>query len=315
MNQLITKIREKYRTPGEVMRALALDENLLREESPPEMSKRDKAALAGLKTMLAEDASLGEITEFVRALSALETGGSAEGEEEEISEEFGNEDTESEDDAPGAIAEVNSGVPGAEGEGEEAASDEPAAQIHAMLKNKLSPEEMAQIGELLEKIAAPEDEGEESDEHDAEVTDKPEEENPEGEDEDEEDDMTTQDKDLVTRPAMDEAIKAAVASAEKRAKANAKEVRDAEHAVRPWVGELAMAFDSAEDVYRQALTMLKVPGAKTIHVSALPDVLKLIPRPGQQATPAREVSLGMDAAAAADFGKMFPNAGRITLAH
>jgi hypothetical protein len=319
MNQLITAIRARYRTPGEVMRALALDENLLREENPPEMSKRDKAvraALAELGCTIAQDASLPEITELLKAVTAFETGSGAEEEEEEIGEEFEDgEDPESEDDAPGAVTEPNSGIPGAEEEeGEEVGTDEPVAKLHSMLEGKFSPEEMARIGELLEKISDPDGEEGDADEH--EEHEEPEEEKAEGKDGDEEDDDMNQDnKDLVTRPAMDEAIKAAVADAEKRAKATAKEVRAAENAVRPWVGELAMAFDSAEAVYRKALNLLNDPDADAIHASALPAVLRRTPRPGQHANPAREVSLGMDAATAADFGKMFPNVARIGVAH
>jgi hypothetical protein len=118
-------------------------------------------------------------------------------------------------------------------------------------------------------------------------------------------------KDLVTKPAMDAAIQSAVAAERERAKG----VDEAKRTVRPWVGELQMAFDSGEAVYRTALESLGIPGAKTIHPSALADVLRLTPRPGQPVAPAREVSLGMDSASADSFAKMFPNASRITLAH
>lgn len=106
-------------------------------------------------------------------------------------------------------------------------------------------------------------------------------------------------KDMVDKGAMDAAIQAASDATARRVtaevRATERAIRDAETDVRPYVGELAMSFDSAEEVYRHALGMLKVPEAKTIHSSALPTILhmqqKAGARPAERATPA----LGMDA--------------------
>jgi hypothetical protein len=316
MTKIIDALREKYRTPQAALRALGLDEGLLREDDKETMSKRDKAVRAGLKEMLAQDASLAEMTEFLKTLNASGAEGAAEG--------FGEheDDEDGEDEIPGAVTEPNAGLPaGAEGEehGEEVATDEPAAAIHAILKDKCSPEELAQIGELLEKIAMPEGdeddedvEGEEhnepaSGEHEGEDEDS-EEDTTEGEDEDEEDDMN---KDLVTRPAMDEAIKVAVANAEKRAAEKANALRAAERAVEPYVGKLALdAAVDADGVYRHALTSLGVEDAATIHPSALKSLLKAMPLPGSN-TQRREPRLAQDAAAAKATLDRFPNAGRL----
>jgi hypothetical protein len=119
-------------------------------------------------------------------------------------------------------------------------------------------------------------------------------------------------KDLVTKPAMDAAIQSAVAAERERAKG----VDEAKRTVRPWVGELLIAFDSGEAVYRKALSLLNVEGAdKVKDPDALPILLKLTPRPGQPVAPAREVSIGMDSASADSFSKMFPGAGRIEIAY
>lgn len=113
---------------------------------------------------------------------------------------------------------------------------------------------------------------------------------------------------LVTRRAMDEAIKGAVAKAENRVARREKARREAERAVRPYVGELAMdGATSAAGVYRKALSLLGVEGVDKIDASALPLVLKHAARPGAR----REVSLGMDSAAAADFHARFPHAARL----
>jgi hypothetical protein len=251
------------------------------------------------------------MTEFLKALNAS----GSEGASEEGFGEHDDEDEDGEDEIPGAVTEPNAGLPavaekdGEEHTGEEVAHDEPIRAIHALLDGKVSPEIMVQVGQLLEKAVTAEGaESDDDEDNEGEDENSEEEDDAEGEDEDEEDDMN---KDLVTKPAMDAAIQSAVAVERKRASG----IDDAKRAVRPWVGELSMAFDSGEGVYRKALTMLGVDGAKTIHASALASVLKLVPRPGQHVTPAREVSLGMDAAASADFSKMFPGAARIEIAY
>lgn len=112
----------------------------------------------------------------------------------------------------------------------------------------------------------------------------------------------------VTKAAMD----AALAAAEKRIKAEARQeqsaITTALRTVRPWVGELAMSFDSAEGVYRHTLGMLGVSKAKTIHASALQDLLEAQPKPGSRTAAERPA---MDAAAAKSFAERYPNAARI----
>lgn len=124
-------------------------------------------------------------------------------------------------------------------------------------------------------------------------------------------------------PAMDAAIDAAVKKAttgmvtQQAMDAAITGVRTANHAVqvalrdvRPWVGELTQAFDSADDVYKAALTSrgVKIDG---VHASAFKAILHAQPKPGQQ----RQVSepLALDAAASKDFAERFPGAAKINI--
>lgn len=101
------------------------------------------------------------------------------------------------------------------------------------------------------------------------------------------------------RHATDEAIRTAIASERVRQ----EEIREAERVVRPWIGEIALAQDSAEAIYRLALDSLNV-NAKGIHPSALRAVLEAQPRPGDR--PVGTGRLAMDTAGGDAFAKRFP---------
>lgn len=109
----------------------------------------------------------------------------------------------------------------------------------------------------------------------------------------------------MDKKAMDAAIDSAV-KAERRTQQG---IRTALDKVRPYVGELVMAFDSADQVYRKAAELMDIPNAATIHESALPTLIEMQPRAGAQ--PTAYSSLAMDAATADDFNKRFPGASRI----
>lgn len=118
-------------------------------------------------------------------------------------------------------------------------------------------------------------------------------------------------EEMVSKPAMDAAIQAAKAQATADAIRTQREIRDAEEAVRPFVGSLAMAHDSAEGVYRTALTTLGAMDeaeAKTLPLAALKSVLKAQPVPG--ARPA-QTRIAQDSGAAQSFASRFPGADRI----
>jgi uncharacterized protein len=136
----------------------------------------------------------------------------------------------------------------------------------------------------------------------------------------------------ATLAAMDESITAAVEKAKQDAKKeareqyekdiklatdaaneNARKIREAENEVRPWVGTIPTACDSAEMVYQTALAALDVPEAKDVKdLTALKAILKHIPQPGAKRTPT-ETSVAMDSAAINDFAKRNPHAARIDI--
>lgn len=124
------------------------------------------------------------------------------------------------------------------------------------------------------------------------------------------------DKDKVTKPAMDAAIKAATEATAKTVRETERGIRAALQEVAPYVGELplTLAFDSADDVYRHALTTLGVPSAKDVReTAALKAILSFQPKAGARPTERRgDGGLAMDSSAAGDFAKDFPDAARIS---
>lgn len=181
-------------------------------------------------------------------------------------------------------------------EDETAGATDPSNKLRSFLQDKLSPEDMAACDEMMgggKEEAEDEDAAEKRDNES------------EGENlaarearehaEDEEEEMP------VSKQAMDAAIKSAVNSERKRA-AN---LRAAEDAVYPYVGKLAVACDSADEVYRRSLEILGVDGVDQIHPSALPTILKMQPLPGSTRAPSRPA---MDSATSGGFFERFPEA-------
>jgi hypothetical protein len=120
-------------------------------------------------------------------------------------------------------------------------------------------------------------------------------------------------KDRVSKPAMDAALKVQATEFEKQIKSvrdNERGVRVAIAEVQPWVGELpaTMAFDAAADVYRHALVMKGVDGAKTLHADALLPILKNLPKNGARAPESNgsEQHMAMDSSAVGKAIKMAP---------
>lgn len=127
---------------------------------------------------------------------------------------------------------------------------------------------------------------------------------PKAEDEDEDED----DKDKP-KPAMDAAsVRAAIDAATRALKAEQAAIREAERAVRPYVGELAVAMDSAAEVYKFALDKLNVQVGADVHPSAYPHILKAQPVPG--AFQPRK-TLAMDAAGAKGLAERIPGVNRL----
>jgi hypothetical protein len=109
---------------------------------------------------------------------------------------------------------------------------------------------------------------------------------------------------------MDAAINAAVEANTKRLQDNARAVRDAENEVRDYVGSLAIACDSAADVYHAAFKILGVEGVDSVkEVPALKAILKAQPKPNERRSGA--TPLAMDAKSVSGYNERFPDAARI----
>ena len=111
-------------------------------------------------------------------------------------------------------------------------------------------------------------------------------------------------KQPITQDTLDKAIHAAVATERKNAEARAF--------VRPYVGEMPMALDSAEKVHRAAAVAMGIDDADKIHASALPTLIKTCGRKSSASQDGGdEPVIAQDSAAAKSFNERFPGADRI----
>lgn len=116
-------------------------------------------------------------------------------------------------------------------------------------------------------------------------------------DDDKGDKETEDEEDMpVTQEAMDKAIKKATDSATARVKADMTATADAREFVRPWVGAVAMTFDSAEKVLKAACGTLKIEGVDKINdVSALRLLIQSKPQIGAKLAIDKQPVLAVDA--------------------
>lgn len=268
------------------------------------------AIKTGTSSLLAKDADLSAVLPLLAALE----GGEEEGDE------------------------VNPANPGMQDE-HHATIDANPGSLHDFLKGKLSPEDHAKAMQMMGPHEEGEDEAEpehqhEEDAHDEEESEeeKKERERKAGEDRARDhrpgkDARRAKDEPppfkgkpevggkMVSQDQMNAAIKAATEGATKKAveqtMATQRAIREAEGFVRPWVGSLAVACDSADEVYKAALSALKVEGIEAIHPSAFKAVLQAQPVPGKRVGTTATQTLGMDAASVDDYNKRFPGASRI----
>lgn len=233
-------------------------------------------ALKGVK--LAQDASVEGIVELLNALE-------------------GNKAADSDEPAPDAVAsamEAESMV-----KPEEVSADSDHDKMRGFLKDcGMDDANIETAMSMMPKASAQDESDEEKAAKEAEEK--------KADGEDEFPDMKDKEKEKgMDKKAMDQAIQSAV-TAERRTQQG---IRTALDKVRPYVGEMAMAFDSADQVYRKAAELMNIPNAATIHESALPTLIEMQPRAGAQPTVLSHIA--MDAAASDDFNKRFPGAGRI----
>lgn len=108
------------------------------------------------------------------------------------------------------------------------------------------------------------------------------------------------DKNTVTKADMEKAVK----QARDQAVSSMRAIAIAEDEVRSYVGKV-IAQDSAEDVYKAALDILKV-NIEGVPASAYRHILLAQPKPGTQ-------RIAVDAMPASDFASRFENVSRIRL--
>lgn len=113
----------------------------------------------------------------------------------------------------------------------------------------------------------------------------------------------------ITKAAMDAAIATSVTSAVANERKNQADIREAERFIRPWLGDLAVAYDSAPDVYKAAIEA-NGHSVKGVHPSAYRAILEMIPKPGEKQRHASP-RLAMDGAKANDFATRFPETTRV----
>ena len=112
----------------------------------------------------------------------------------------------------------------------------------------------------------------------------------------------------IKKSAMDAAIRVATAKARQEAVtetiAHLRSIAEAEKAVRPYIGELAVAADSAADIYRLALDHGGID-LEGVPEAAFPAMVKMLPKPGDIA-PVAKRKQAFDAALMNDMAKRFP---------
>ena len=113
---------------------------------------------------------------------------------------------------------------------------------------------------------------------------------------------------MVSKKAMDAAIRANAAAVEAKTIKRLNAIASAREAVAPYVGSLPGAFDSSDAVYRAALMGMGMDVSTVKEVAALEIILKSQPVPGSQKV--KKASVAMDAKATDGFFELFPNAPR-----
>lgn len=295
MSPLMKALRDKFRTPQEVLRALGLDASLIDPQSAPRlvgdsqleiketgMTKKALsskahtargALMATLKPLLAADAKLDlpALLQGVTAknwkeskakiVAAIKPKIAADADIQEIVKLLDSLDDieDAGDDTP----DPNAAKPAP------AIDADPMEELAGMLKGKVDD---ATLSAVLEKCKAMMAKPAAADADDPE-----------------------KDKDMVSKSAMDAALKAASADADRRIKlaadtaareteqrtiARLQEIDAAREFAKGIVGTLAGAFDSAEAVYRAALDAKGVKHQEVKDVAALRLILEAQPKPG-----------------------------------
>lgn len=211
------------------------------------------------------------------------------------------------------VVELLDKLDGEQPDNDDVAQDEPdpkCAEILDMLRGKISDEDLAQVQAKLSAPAAGGQATDDDEDDEPGAMDEPDQTagaanaNPK--------DEKNKDEVPMSKAAMDKAIKlacdATARDVEAKTIARLRGISEAEEAVKPYVGKLAVAMDSAEAVYKSALEILKVD-IKDVHPSAYKAILVAQPKPGAEAKP--RVAQDSAATVSTDFLEAFPGADRL----
>lgn len=212
----------------------------------------------------------------------------------------------------GEIVQLLDKLDGEQPDDDNVAQDEPDPKCEAilsMLRGKISDEDLAQVQAAMSAPAAgdPKPQATDDDEDEPAAMDEP----PQTANAASADPKNGANKEPIpmSKAAMDKAIKlacdATARDVEQKTIARLRGIAEAEEAVKPYVGKLT-AMDSAENVYKAALEVLKVD-VKDVHPSAYKAVLMAQPKPGDAPKP----RLAADSQLPGDFSEAFPDAHRL----
>jgi hypothetical protein len=224
-------------------------------------------------TLLAQDADIADVQEVLEALkeAAPQVADLVVGGPEAAAAAPASPPVPAEEPAEGAAApEV---PPDVDKDGEVDNSDVMVNQIMQFLDGKLSPEDMAELSQIIEG-------GQEDPPVAAEDT-------------------------KLTKAAMDAAIEQRVSQALEADRAKRREAFEAQQFATAWVGPIRIAMDSAPDVYRFVLKKLGVPNVDKLHPDALKPILQAQPIPGRARETARSPVVATDADASRGYQERY----------
>ena len=114
-------------------------------------------------------------------------------------------------------------------------------------------------------------------------------------------------KGMVSKDEMNAAVKAAVLAND----AKNRGIQEAREYVRPWVGDLPIAMDSATDVLRKTAKMIGIDEADKINDEGLRALIKRHPKIGAKPPQQANDELALDEAARDKLAKKFPGIDQI----
>lgn len=123
------------------------------------------------------------------------------------------------------------------------------------------------------------------------------------------------DANMVSKGAMDAALKLAREQTTRDVLKTQRDLREALEEVRPIVGDVKLALDSAEQVYEHVLKAkgVALPEGEQLSIPMLKTMVGMLPKASDRRNGSRSESITMDAAAATTWEKENPHAAAIRI--